>query len=231
LGQGGQQTAIDRSQVFQGLGFFAGDDGHRLLSQFTDDVMKEFGVKDATGLTEGTQGGAGTAQELLHLGQLTGLLEGAQALADGIEEEEQEEAGVLIEVELAVASAIPCGRVVLEACQERHQEPEILEALEGVLGQQGSPLLHHGVFSGDRPAKVAGFSPWKNRQLLLCQASKKPKGECNFPTTGSGRLREARFVPNSIGGTPCGAWPTVPTGSAWSLTRMAACASGSWRQG
>jgi len=143
LGQGRQQGAIDGGKAAQGLGFAALQLRQVACGQGPDDFAQQRGVEDAAGFAERTQGGPFAAQESLHLGKGAGLLEAAQAGADGIEEAQQEQAGELVVMEHAVASAVAGGGVGVEALQERPQSLEVLEALQVAFGNRGTAFGSH----------------------------------------------------------------------------------------
>jgi hypothetical protein len=75
----------------------------------------------------------------LDLGQLRGLEQGVAAGQDGVEEVEQQQCGVVVGEELAVAGLIGRGAAGVETLEERQDLVEIPEALE-ILGRSGSGL-------------------------------------------------------------------------------------------
>src|SRR5947209_3191293 len=93
-------------------------------------------MEDALGFAQGTLGDTRAAGDLLNLREGAGLLQAIEAGQDGVEEVEQEQGGVLVEEEFAVAGLVAGGAVVVQASQQGSDEGKILEALE-VFGGNG----------------------------------------------------------------------------------------------
>jgi hypothetical protein len=106
-----------------------------LPSQVADDALAELGIEDPGGLRERTEAGARTAEFLLHLGQFAGLLDGAQGNPDGVKQSQQEQAAVLVEVQLPVLGLVPGTASVVQALEQRQELFEIREAGELLLGR------------------------------------------------------------------------------------------------
>ena len=104
---------------------------------------KQIGVEDPGRLGQRTQRGSRATEDALDLGEFTGLLNPSQACQDGIEEVEQDQGGILIEMELAVAGLIPGARRMVQFLQDRHQQLEVLEAAQILHFDLGSFLPRH----------------------------------------------------------------------------------------
>jgi hypothetical protein len=128
--------AIGRSS----LGFLARQQRQGLVGQLTDEFAEEFGVENPAGLAEGAKGGALATQKLLHLGKLTGLLDAAQALDDGVKEIEQQQRCVLVQVQQAVARFVAGRARAVQAIQQWPEDLEILQAPK-ILRLQGRARL------------------------------------------------------------------------------------------
>ena len=69
-----------------------------------------------------------TTEFALHLAELTGLLDGPQRADHGIEQEQEHQQAILVEMQLAVAGLVALATDVVQACQERGELVEILQA-------------------------------------------------------------------------------------------------------
>src|SRR5207302_867221 len=105
----------------------------RLGCQLTNDFMEQLGVKDAASFAERTQGDAVTSEERLHFVQLAGLLDAPQAPDGGIEEEQEEQAGILVEVQAPIAGPVACAGIVMQMVEQGTKDLEILQTLK-ILG-------------------------------------------------------------------------------------------------
>ena len=143
LGQRWQEAAIDGGQSTQGLGLFADDDGSGLVGQFGDQWVEGFGVKDVTGFAQRPEGNALAAEQALNFVELAGLLDATQAGEDGVEEVKQQEGGVLVEEEFAVAGAVTLGSLVTEAIKERAENLEIFQAAQFGIAYHGPRFVCH----------------------------------------------------------------------------------------
>ena len=101
------------------------------------------GVKDVGGFTQGTQGGGGDAEALLHFGAGGRLLQATQAGDDWVQDVEQPSAGLLMVTQVPIAGAVPLCRREAEVVQERAQEAKIVAPWEGLLGQHGREAESH----------------------------------------------------------------------------------------
>ena len=97
-----------------------------LVRKVANDGVEQFGIEDAAGLAQGTAGDSVTAEQTLHLVERAGLLNAPQALDDGIEEEQQEQASILVIEQAPIAGVIACGGIVVQAVE---QGPRILKYL------------------------------------------------------------------------------------------------------
>ena len=104
------------------------------MREFTDDALQGFGIQGASGGAERSQGSAGTVEFVLNLAQTTALLQTAQAGEDGVEEKQQDQRGVLIVMESAIARGIDAD--VMERCEQGLKSLEILQSLD-VVGREG----------------------------------------------------------------------------------------------
>jgi hypothetical protein len=118
FGQSRQQTAVNSDQALEGLRVLALCGGQNFLGQLRDEIAEQFGVKHPGGLAERAQTGPRTAEGLLNLRQLAGLLDAAQAIDDGIEVEQEYQRAILVEVEDAIAGYIALGPRLMESFQE-----------------------------------------------------------------------------------------------------------------
>jgi hypothetical protein len=179
LGQGGQEAAIDGGQAAQGLGLLAGHDRAGLAGQFGNEWVECFGVKDVAGFAERAQGDALAAEQLLHLVELAGLLDAAQAGDDGVEEVEQQQGGVLVEEEIAIAGAVALCRLVVEAVEQRAENLEILQAAQIGGVHCGPTLVCHGA---SVPSRRAARRPRRARQKRQVDSSGRCVSRCESPS-------------------------------------------------
>ena len=106
LRQGRQQAAIDGGQAFQEFGVFAGCQRQGLLGQFADDGLQRFGVEMRGAASSEPKE---TRDSRVCSGPLSRQLACCKArrlVRTGLKKNKQDERGVLIEEELAIAGAI-----------------------------------------------------------------------------------------------------------------------------
>jgi hypothetical protein len=70
-------------------------------------------------------------------------LQAAQAAQHGVEEVEQEQGGVLVEEEFAIAGRVAGDADRPEPFKQRRQQAEVLEALQVAFGDSGTARLGH----------------------------------------------------------------------------------------
>ena len=145
-----------------------------LRGQFSDDLPQQGRVEDAAGFAQRTEGGPFAAQEFLDLGQAAGLLDVSQTIDEGAEQGQQEKAGVLVEMELAVAGLIAWGGVGVETVQPRPQDLEVLEAAQVLVAEflaAGCAILPYpGRWPDERPVVVQANSRMrKNHAERKCK--------------------------------------------------------------
>lgn len=109
--------------------------GQRGFGQFADDGLQRFGVKKSRGLGEGAQGGTRRAEFVLNVVEATGLLDGAEAGKEWVEEGQQDKRGVMVEEEASIAGVIACGADLVEGLQEGLEAFEVLESLNVPVGE------------------------------------------------------------------------------------------------
>ena len=135
--------------------------------------MEQFGIEDAAGLAERAAGNPVAAEQTLHFVELAGLLDAAQALDDGVEEEQQEQAGILVIEQMAIAGVIACGGVVVQAVEQGPEDLEVLESLKIFVLDRWSRFRRHGL--PPRPnchrGRMDGLQ--STIQLIACQTAKK----------------------------------------------------------
>ncbi len=128
-GQALQQRAVHQrqgvGQVFQPR---VVGDRLQLRAEFGDDFLQPFGLEDFAGLTERAQRRALATEFALHFPQLARLLDGPQGADHRIEQEQQHEQAILVEVQLPIAGLVALATHVMEACQQRSELVEILQA-------------------------------------------------------------------------------------------------------
>ena len=128
-GQALQQRAVHQrqrvGQVFQPR--IAGD-RLQLRGEFGDDFLQPFGLEDLGGLAERAQRRALTTEFALDFPQRARLLDGPQGTDYRIEQEQQHERAILVEVQFPVAGLVALATDVVEACQQRRELVEILQA-------------------------------------------------------------------------------------------------------
>ena len=178
LRQGGQQAAVHGGQAAQDFGLLAGVQRQGFLGEFADDALQGFGIEGTGRRAERPQGGTGAVEFVLDLFHATGLLQAAQAGESRVEEEEQDQGGILIVMELAIAGGIDAD--VMQRCEQGLKSLEILQALD-VLGRDGrfSCAWHERTVE-------QWLSKWPKRnligriqdiQLLSCQIGQKRRGK------------------------------------------------------
>jgi hypothetical protein len=131
--QGGQEAAIDRTQLGQ-----RGVHGQRQLRaqagpQRDQHLVQQGRVEDGGRFTAGTQGCGMDTEALLHCGQGRRLLQAPHAGHHRVKKVQPPPAGILIVEQLPVPSAVPLCRGAVEVVQERAQQAEIFAPLEGLL--------------------------------------------------------------------------------------------------
>src|SRR5258708_870741 len=171
LGQSGQEGAIDGGQITQRLSFGPVFEGQRPLRQLLHDRPQRRGVENAAGLAQRAKRGALDAEEFFNLGQAAGLLQAAQAGDNGAEEVEQQQAGVLVEEQLAVASLVACCADVLQAHQQFLEQREVFQTVQVARLQFGTPLARHGNHSLNRgqassDSRITSCARAKSHQIL-----------------------------------------------------------------
>jgi hypothetical protein len=87
-------------------------------------------IEDACGLGEGTERDASDTEKSLDFFQFAGLLEGAEAGNDAVEEVDQEQADVLVAEEVAIAGPVAFGGDGPEPREKGRDVGEILQALK-----------------------------------------------------------------------------------------------------
>ena len=73
----------------------------------------------------------------------------------GAEEGQQDEAGVPIEMELAVAGVIALGGIGMETVQQRPQDLEVLEAAQVLIAEFLAARVGHSAESGAKAGRAA----------------------------------------------------------------------------
>src|SRR5579862_3543045 len=157
--------------------------GQSPVGEFADDALQRCGIEVACGGAECPQGGAWRAEFVLHFLQTTGLLQGAETFEGGVEEGEQDERGIVVEEETAIAGAVTFRTDVVKPCQERLELLEVLQAGDFFSSQGRLMCQRHG-------------------QAGNCRLSKWPTGTPNQPTTGT----TAAFMPNNAKSPKEAAW-------------------------
>src|SRR5207245_9790908 len=127
------------------------------------------------GLAEGAKGGALATQELLHFAQLTGLLDAAQALDDGVKEIEQQQRCVLVQVQHAVARLVAGRARAVQAIQQWPEDLEILQAPK-ILPLNGRATFARHRTIEVRPRKPGLPSPDPGHGASMRKARTGPKG-------------------------------------------------------
>lgn len=117
--------------------------GQRLAGQFLDDVPQRLGRKDALRFAERPQRRGADAEASLDLVQRAGLLQAAQAGDDRVEEREQQQRGILVEKELAIAGAIALDADLVQAIEERQEKTAVFKAPQVAGADQGPALSGH----------------------------------------------------------------------------------------
>lgn len=143
LGQGRQKAAIDGGQAAQRLGLLADRDRQGLRGQVADDLAKQFGIEDTRGFTERARARSLTAQQLLDLRELAGLLDGTEAGENGVEVEQQDQGAVLVEMENAIPGAVAFRATGLESFQKRLEDLEVLKPREITVRNRGLAFSGH----------------------------------------------------------------------------------------
>src|SRR5207302_524606 len=140
------------------------------LGQLLHNGPQGFSRENPGGFAEGAEGGTADAEKLLDLGQSAGLLHAAQAGEDRVEEIEQQQSGVLVVKEQAIASSIALSATKVQPFQQRQQLAEVLKALKVFGGDFRAALGSH---------RISRWSPLPKRQPKPYEA-----------------LQPAAFVPN-----------------------------------
>jgi len=123
------------------------DQRDSLADQFAEEVAEQVGIEHAGGFAQRSQGGPLNPEEFLHFVQRAGLLDAAEAGDDGVEEVEQQQGGILVEMELAIASAIARRGVIVQAFQDGVQQFEVFEAAQIGFADLRTTFLCHGIRS------------------------------------------------------------------------------------
>ncbi len=145
FGQGGQEAAVHGREAAQGFGFLAVNQGERLRGDVADKSVEQLGIEDAAGFAQGAAGDSVAAEQTLHFIEFAGLLDAAQALDDGVEEEEQEQTGVLVIEQATIAGVIAYRGVLVQTLEQGPEQLEILESLEILVLDRCSSFRRHGL--------------------------------------------------------------------------------------
>jgi hypothetical protein len=105
-------------------------DGLQPSAKFSDDLFETLRLEDLDRFTQRTERRPGTPQGLLDFLQLAGLVDSAQRLDDGVEEEEQDEQAVFIEVQTAVPRLVAVAADLVESLQQGDEFIEELQPLD-----------------------------------------------------------------------------------------------------
>ena len=144
FGKRRQQRAVDQGQHTLDVAERGGTvDGLQGVDELADDAAEQIGVKDPGRFGERTQRGPGTTQQPLNFLQLTGLLNGPQTGDDGIEEVEQDEGGVLVVMQDAVAGLVSSASFAMQLLQHGEQQFEMLEPVKVGLSNRGFGRSRH----------------------------------------------------------------------------------------
>ena len=134
FGECRQQRAIDQRQhTLDAVERRGALDRLQCIDQLTDDAAQQIGVKDTGRFGERTQRRTRASENTLNFLQLTRLLDSPQTTHDGVEEVQQDQCGVLIEVQLAVSGLVAGAAVAMKVFHHRQKQFEVLEAVKVLL--------------------------------------------------------------------------------------------------
>jgi len=142
----------------------------------TDDGMKQVGIENLAGFTEGTERDASATKKALHLVEFARLLNAPQTFDDGIEEEQQEQARILVVEQSPIASAVTSGGIVPQTVQQRTENLEVLEPLQVLGFDRCSSLDGHGLSPEPcchNDSNSTEFRLRRGIQLVSCRSEQK----------------------------------------------------------
>ena len=84
--------------------------------------MEQFGIEDLAGLAQRSKRDTAATEQALHFIECAGLLNSPQAFDDGIEEGQQEQAGVLVVEQCAIARSIARSGVIVQTIEQVNSE-------------------------------------------------------------------------------------------------------------
>jgi hypothetical protein len=114
---------VGQARVVQGQGLGVG-------GQLVDHGPQQRGVERVGRLGERAEAEAFDADGLGDVGQADRALQGAHGADQRVEEVEHDQGGVAVEVEQAVAGRVATAADLVEACEERQEPREVLEAAD-----------------------------------------------------------------------------------------------------